>query len=111
MVDTRDPDHVDVNEINCVFADETGSLHEKAKAKVDEFIHNQGAENQVAPILKGIPEDLIRPDRQQLMDVMLEKRLGRCKAGQPALSFKRVQVQLFLPAKSKSQKHMEPWQN
>uniref|UniRef100_A0A7S3R868 Uncharacterized protein n=1 Tax=Dunaliella tertiolecta TaxID=3047 RepID=A0A7S3R868_DUNTE len=75
MVDTRDPDHVDVNEINCVFADETGSLHEKAKAKVDEFIHNQGAENQVAPILKGIPEDLIRPDRQQLMDVMLEKRL------------------------------------
>ncbi|KAF5831644.1 hypothetical protein DUNSADRAFT_12772 [Dunaliella salina] len=75
MVDTRDPEHVDVNEINCVFADDTGSLHEKAKAKVDEFIHNQGAENQIAPLLKEIPEDCIRPDRQQLMDVMLEKRL------------------------------------
>ncbi|KAF5826873.1 hypothetical protein DUNSADRAFT_1832 [Dunaliella salina] len=74
MVDLGDPEHVDVNEINCVFVDDT-SLHDKAKAKVDEFVHNQGAENQVAPILKDIPEDLIRPDQQQLMDVMVKKRL------------------------------------
>eukprot|EP00967_Tisochrysis_lutea_P148479 scaffold283812_cov17-Tisochrysis_lutea.AAC.1 len=57
-------------EVHCTYC-----TYIQAKAKVDEFIHNQGAENQVAPILKGIPEDLIRPDRQQLMDVMLEKRL------------------------------------